>query len=180
MNATDFEAAFAAVIGHEGGFTDRRSDPGNWTGGRVGAGTLKGTKYGISAASYPYEDIAGMTPAVAKMIYFRDYWKPSGAYACPRGISYAVFDSAVNNGRINAAKFLQRAAGVLADGIVGPKTLAAVRIAANKDPRKLLKEFQAQRTWHHMKLDKMDDEYGLGWSRRLMDVLITAYDLMEK
>ena len=32
----NFDKAFKLLIGHEGGFTDNRSDPGNWTGGKVG------------------------------------------------------------------------------------------------------------------------------------------------
>ena len=48
-----FAAAIAMVLAHEGGFQGMPDDPGNWTGGRLGDGTLKGTKFGISAASYP-------------------------------------------------------------------------------------------------------------------------------
>lgn len=32
---------------------------GNWTGSMIGRGAMRGTKYGVSAASYPYLDIAG-------------------------------------------------------------------------------------------------------------------------
>ena len=68
------EEAFAVVIGHEGGFCVERTDPGNWTGGAVGRGVLRGTKFGISAAAYPTQDIANLTPEAAATIYRRDYW----------------------------------------------------------------------------------------------------------
>ena len=71
---TAFEQALAVVLGHEGGFCAERSDPGNWTGGAVGCGELRGTKFGISAAAYPAEDIANLTPEAAAAIYRRDYW----------------------------------------------------------------------------------------------------------
>jgi lysozyme family protein len=44
-----FDAAFIRLIDHEGAYSADPRDPGNWTGGRVNAGQLKGTKYGIAA-----------------------------------------------------------------------------------------------------------------------------------
>jgi len=41
-----------------------------------------------------------------------------------------VVDAGVNHGVRRAAKWLQRAAGVEEDGIVGPRTLAAVNVIA--------------------------------------------------
>jgi hypothetical protein len=46
-------------------------DPGNWTGGKVGKGQLKGTKYDVSAAAFPKENIAGLTKDKAIAIYKR-------------------------------------------------------------------------------------------------------------
>lgn len=51
------ERAYAVVLGYEGGFTQDPRDPGNWTGGRIGHGQLRGTQHGISAAAYPNLDI---------------------------------------------------------------------------------------------------------------------------
>ena len=44
-----FDKVFNRVIGHEGGFQNMHHDRGNWTGGKVGEGELKGTKFGLSA-----------------------------------------------------------------------------------------------------------------------------------
>tara|TARA_R100001086_G_scaffold243170_1_gene171730 strand:- start:650 stop:1189 length:540 start_codon:yes stop_codon:yes gene_type:complete len=177
---SEYDFAFEQVIGHEGGYTNRRSDPGNWTGGRIGSGILKGTKYGISAGSYPQLDIRSLTIEDAKQIYYRDYFISSGAALCPPGLSLAVFDAGVNTGNSRARRWLQLAVGVAADGVIGPKTKAAIDDRTARNPLGVLKEFQAQRTWHHMKLDSMDDEYGLGWSRRIIDVTITAVDRIKK
>jgi len=57
-----FDQAFALVVGIEGGFSTDQNDPGNWTSGKVCIGEFKGTKYGISAASYPHLDIPNLTP----------------------------------------------------------------------------------------------------------------------
>jgi len=52
----------------------------------------------------------------------------------PAPVDLAVFDAAVNVGPGRSAKWLQRAVGVDADGILGPGTLAAVAVP---DPKAL-------------------------------------------
>lgn len=44
MSRSNFTPSMGIVLQHEGGFTDDRRDPGNWTGGKVGKGVLLGTK----------------------------------------------------------------------------------------------------------------------------------------
>ena len=170
----DFDFCFEQVIGHEGGYTTRKSDHGNWTGGKVGKGLLKGTKYGISAASYPTLDIKNLNIQKARSIYYKDYWTASGASLCDPGCSLVVFDAAVNAGNARARKWLQMAVGATPDGVLGPITRQALLKKMLNDDEGFLMEFQAQRTFHHMKIKHMVDEYGLGWSRRLCDVLMVA------
>jgi lysozyme family protein len=70
----NFANCFAFTLGAEGGYSNNPGDPGNWTGGAVGHGEVRGTKYGISASAYPALDIANLTEAQAEEIYRRDYW----------------------------------------------------------------------------------------------------------
>ena len=60
----------------------------------------------------------------------------------PFPIAFAHFDAAVNTGVRQAAKLLQRAAGVEDDGRIGAITLGAVRAA---DERRLLEDMLWQR-----------------------------------
>lgn len=158
-----FERAFAVVVGHEGGFTADPADPGNWTGGACGVGVCRGTKFGISAAAYPGVDVAGLTLEEAGVLYRRDYWDRVRGDALPGPLALLVFDAAVNAGVGRAARWLQEAVGVAADGAVGPMTLAAVQGAAGAA---VMAEFQARRllfmaglpTWRR---------FGAGWARRL-------------
>ena len=60
VDSITFDEAFRRLIGHEGGYSTDRRDPGNWTGGKVGVGVLKGTKYGIAANTYPNLDIKNL------------------------------------------------------------------------------------------------------------------------
>lgn len=167
----DFDRAFELLIGHEGGFQKDPRDRGNWTGGKVGVGQLKGTKFGISAMTYPGEDIEGMTLDRAKQLYARDFWGKAGADLVPDVLRYDVFDTAVNSGTKRAVQFIQRALGVADDGVIGPVTTLAL---SHIDPYRLLARFNGHR------LDFLNDNpelwatYGRGWSQRIAENLIGA------
>jgi lysozyme family protein len=154
----DFDTAFDRLIGSEGRFSIRRSDPGNWTGGKVGVGELKGTKYGISAATYPKLDIRNLTLGDARAIYRADFWRND----FPPALAFQLFDAAVNHGAGNAAKILQRALGVEADGKIGPVTRAAVAAA---DPFVLGVLFGAERLDFWTRCGDWAGS-GKGWTRR--------------
>lgn len=161
---TAFEKAFAIVVGEEGGFGADPRDPGKWTSGRCGVGACKGTRFGISAASYPQVDIAGLSLDGARAIYLRDYWNAVRGDALPPALALLVFDSAVNNGAGQAIRWLQSALGVAADGSIGPHTLDAVARAA--PGAALLAEFQATRLMFMAGLPTWRT-FGRGWARRL-------------
>jgi lysozyme family protein len=143
----NFDQAFAVLVDpqHEGGFTKDVADPGNWTGGQPGQGVLKGTKYGISAKSYPGEDIENLTLDRAKALYLRDFWGPAGCDLVPDPVKYQLFDTAVNTSApghpVTAIRMLQRAIGVTDDGVIGPQTTLRLSTC---DGQWLLRRFQAQ------------------------------------
>ena len=162
-----FDEAFEKLIGHEGGFTDDRNDPGNWTGGKIGAGELRGTKYGIAANSYPTEDIKNLTVDRAKAIYRRDYWNKVMSDELPAAIRYAVFDAAVNSGVRQSVRWLQRAVAVKDDGVIGPVTMAAINA---QDPQALLRRMLSQRLRFMTDLTAWPN-FSRGWARRIADLM---------
>jgi lysozyme family protein len=120
----DFDTAFDKLIAPDREGSALSLDPhdrGNWTSGETGKGQLKGSKYGISAAQYPGEDIAALTEARSRELYRRDYWGAAGCDAVPDGIKFDLFDMAVNSGKGNAVRTLQKAVGATADGVLGPQ-----------------------------------------------------------
>lgn len=174
-----FEQAFAIVIGHEGGFDTTHADPGNWTGGAVGQGDLRGTNWGISAAAYPAVDIAALTQEAARSIYRTDYWDRLHADSLPPPLALLVFDAGVNNGIHRAVLWLQIAVGTAPDGQIGPATLAALKTrGAAIGGAGLCAEFQARRmdfmaglaTWR---------SFGLGWARRLCQLPYQSITMTE-
>jgi lysozyme family protein len=163
-----FNTAFDRLISSEGGYSDDSRDLGNWTGGKVGVGELKGTKYGIAAHAYPYLDIRNLTLAQAKEIYYRDFWSIIGE-AHP-SIKFQLFDAAVNHGHPNAIRMLQDALRVAPDGQWGKVSQAALDAMETND---VLLRFVAYRLKFWAKL-KVFDVYGRGWTNRGADNLLHA------
>ena len=160
----NFDQCFAFTVAAEGGFSDNAADPGNWTGGAVGHGELHGTKYGISAAAYPALDIRNLSEDAAKQIYQRDYWATIAGDALPSPVALVAFDAAVHAGCRMAVTWLQQAANVAADGVLGPQSLAAVD---HGDAGAIAREALARRVDYSARLPTWP-VFGLGWSRRFV------------
>lgn len=165
---SNFDRMFDIVVGHEGGFTDNASDAGNWTGGVVGSGVCRGTRFGISAAAYPDLDIANLTIDAARRVYQRDYWQRLAGDRLPPALALLAFDASVNNGTGRAIRWLQQLVNVTQDGIAGEVTLHAIdRAATSPDAiADLCVEFLALRLLFMSSLPAWKT-FGLGWARRL-------------
>ncbi len=166
----NFDVVFDRVIGHEGGFSDNPNDPGNYTGGKVGVGELKGTKYGIAANTYQTIDIKNLTEKQARAIYYEDWWQALGIDRFSSAMQFQMFDAAFNHGMYNASRIYQRAVGAKDDGIIGRNTLSAASKISEDD--RLLR-FLAFRLKFYTSLRTFDD-FGRGWSNRVADNLLHA------
>lgn len=167
-----YDKYFERLIGHEGKFQDDPNDRGNWTTGKIGKGQLKGTKYGISAMSYPDEDIKNLTIDRAKELYRRDFWERFDGDDIHPALAYQLFDAAVNHGPGNAVRILQRGIDIADDGDLGPNTQAAIDLVGVDDTLKL---FNASRIRFFIKLSTFD-RYGRGWMKRVAENLEYAAD----
>jgi hypothetical protein len=98
MAAGNFDACIPFIFREEGGFTKDPHDPGNWTGGKVGKGVLKGTNFGIAANSHPNLDIPNLTKAEAAKLYRVEYWSACSCDLLGIGVDLVVMDAAVNSG----------------------------------------------------------------------------------
>jgi len=170
--ADKFDTFIRRILSHEGGYSTDRTDPGNWTGGRVGVGTLKGTKFGIAANTYPTLDIKNLTWETAAALYRRDFWDAAKAGQLPPAAGFQLLDGAVNSGVRRATQWLQRAARVADDGILGPASLAAIKAT---DPNDLVFRFLAERLDFMTGLTNWPN-HGKGWARRIAANLRLAAD----
>jgi lysozyme family protein len=165
-----FLTYFDRLIASEGAYTISYEDPGNWTSGRVGVGSLKGTKYGIAANTYPDLNIRDLTLDDARAVYFRDWWQKLGADELPEAVAFQMWTFAVNAGMGTAKRGLQFAVGVAQDGQIGPLTLAAVKRADLCD---ILLRFNSFVLDHYTSLS-IWPTYGKGWARRVAANLLYA------
>ena len=149
-----FNQAFKKILTFEGGYSNDSNDPGGET------------KFGISKKSYPDLNIEALTLEDVKKIYRKDYWEAASCDKLPPSIALLIFDSAINQGVKTAIKLLQKSLGVKKDGIIGPKTLKAAKMA---DERELKIEFLSQRALLYTQT-KDFDRYGRGWMRRLFEL----------
>lgn len=166
MAKGNFAPCLADVLVHEGGYTSDRRDPGNWTGGKVGAGVLKGTKKGISAAAFPHLDIKALNDNQIAEIYGAKYWRPIRGDELPAGVDLSTFDYGVNSGPSRSAKDLQRVLGVTADGRIGPVTILAAKAA---DARSVIKGHCGKRMGFLRSL-AIWQTYRNGWTSRVAKV----------
>ena len=158
----NWEAAFAAVLKHEGGYVNHPKDPG----GMTNLGVTKRAWEGYVGHEVDEAAMRALTPEVVKPFYKKMYWDKIKGDDLPSGVDYAAYDLAVNSGTGRAAKYLQEIAGVPSDGVIGPKSIAAIQ-ACPAD--------EMVDTLCNMRLDFLKrlptwDTFGKGWGRRVADV----------
>lgn len=145
----DFDKAFDRLMGHEGGYTPGKGDPGGET------------KWGICKRSYPQLDVQSLTRDGAKAIYKRDFWDRV-AIASP-ALRYQAFDFAVNSGIDTTVRKLQQVLGVADDGAWGPVSAAAL---ARVDESDVLMRLLAARI-RFMTRCSTWALHGAGWMNRI-------------
>ncbi len=151
-DVTDFDRAVEVVLQHEGGLVDDPDDPGGITnhgislrflrrvrpGARLGEASRLGEAFGgarAGGARVGPEDVRNLTRSEAIELYRRHFWHRYGyASLWDQRVATKVFDLSVNMGPRGAHVCLQRALRaaeepVVEDGVLGPKTLAAVHRA---------------------------------------------------
>ncbi|WP_118808174.1 glycoside hydrolase family 108 protein [Haemophilus haemolyticus] len=150
-----FQQIFDRLIGHEGGYVNDPRDPGSETNWGV-------TKRTAQANGYT-GNMKTMTRQQAYEIYYRAFWLRYNCEQMPDAVAYQFFDAAVNHGFGNASRMLQRAVGVLDDGIIGKYSLEAI----NRNPiSDTLMVLNGERLNFYIRL-KNFDRYGKGWVNRV-------------
>jgi lysozyme family protein len=168
MNS-NFEASLAHVLQSEGGFVDNPADPG----GMTNLGCTKAVWEEFVGHPVSEADMRGLTPDDVAPLYKRKYWDKVSGDDLPAGLDYAVFDAAINSGPGRAAKWLQEAVGVTADGAIGSGTLAAV---AAFDVQELIKAYNDKRLGFLQSLPTFGT-FGKGWTTRVAFVQAAASEL---
>jgi len=146
-----FDEVFDRLLGHEGNYSNDPNDPGGET------------NWGISKRSYPNLIIKELTREDAFNIYKRDFWNRIEADKLPDGISFQLFDFAVNSGIETAIRYFQRSLNIADDGYWGPISSLAASKSSEPD---MIMNFNAERLDFMTRLSNWNSA-GKGWARRI-------------
>ena len=163
----DFKTAILITLDHEGGFQKDSNDHANWSSGKIGEGTLVGTKYGITTLDMPGVDIENLTPDQAVEYYMEHYWKSPYSQINSQAVANKLFDLGVLFGIGTAVGVLQLTLGVTVDHNFGPLTLQAVN---ESDETSLLTKYKEKMVTHAFNVATANPDersYLRGWGNRI-------------
>ena len=129
------------------------------------------TKFGVAKKANPTLNITSLTWEQAKSVYFTKYWSAGKSDQLPDKIAIIHFDGCINHGVSRANKFSQEALGVVADGVIVPKTIAAAN--AVMKPEEIVQHIARLRRNYYeaiIRNDPTQAKYRNGWLRRINEV----------
>jgi len=168
----NWDACFAMVIKHEGGFVDHPRDPG----GMTNLGVTRSAWQGYLNRDVTEAEMRALTPEVVKPFYKSLYWDRIKADSLPSGVDYAAYDLAVNSGPHRAAQYLQQIAGVTVDGMIGPKSLEAIKACDAKETADTICDMRLD----FLKKLSTFGTFGRGWTDRVGKVKAKAISMADK
>lgn len=130
------------------------------------------TKYGI-AQNATRKVVRDMNLEDAMVHYYNNYWLASNCNAMPAKLSLIHFDGCVNHGVRQAGKFLQRALGVVDDGIVGARTLDMINSLNDAEIIDAIESIAEQRVNFYNRIAERkpsQQKFLKGWLRRINEV----------
>lgn len=163
MAAGNYPKALTLILVHEGGYVNHPRDPGGATNKGVTQRVYDAYR---KARGERLRSVKSIDKAEVGDIYKKQYWDAVRGDDLPGGVDYAVFDFAINSGPRRAIKYLQNAVSAVPDGVLGSKTLAAVRAA---DASRLINALCTARQKYLESLDTFA-VFGKGWTRRVAEV----------
>lgn len=165
---SDIEHILDAIIRREGGYVNHPADRGGPTQYGITAQTLGGwRKQGRAATA---SEVAALSEAEARSIYRQQYIILPGFEQITHPALLALLvDAGVHSGPKRAVQWLQTALGVTADGVIGPKTRAALSVV---EQGVLYGKVLGQRLRHLGRLitdDPKQSAFAAGWMNRMAE-----------
>ena len=166
----NWEQCFALVLKHEGGFVNHPKDPG----GMTNLGVTRTNWELFLDHDVTEADMRALTPEMVKPFYKKNYWDRIRGDELPSGVDYAAYDLAVNSGTGRAAKYLQQIAGVIVDGVIGPRSMEAIQKCDAED----VVDGICNLRMDFLKNLGTFDTFGKGWTTRVNDVKAKATEMV--
>ena len=183
-----------AIVPREGGYVNDPDDPGGATKYGVTIGTMR--RLGLDKTGDGHvttADVKALTREDAVSIFVDHYFHRPRISQLPEPLQASVFDMNVNAGA-NAVKILQRLVAAMgfpavADGVIGPKTIAAVNAAAQAAPDHIADAYGiARRNYYFRLADRRaaSRKYARtraggkgGWIRRAEEFISPRYHMTD-
>jgi len=169
----NFSSSFELLLKHEGGYVNHPDDPG----GRTNHGITQRVYEKFLGEDVTEEEMKDMPLEDVFSIYKEDYWDRIRGDELPSGVDLCVFDWAVNSGVSQASKALQRVLGVLDDGIIGSRTVAAT---CRQENQTVVVEAISQKREDFYRSLGTFDTFGRGWLRRNDETRDEALRMIEE
>ena len=172
----NFPEALVHTLQFEGGWSNNPNDPG----GATMKGITQHTYNQYLGRPASQDELRNISDADVAAIYRKRYWDECLGDALADGLDFALFDAAVNTGPREASRLLQRIVGVPADGVLGPKSVAAVNeyIAAQGLPKLIDAYTEARQAYYRLLPTYV--HFGEGWRKRTDEVAVLAKGLSEQ
>lgn len=163
---SNFERAMEQTLGFEMGEANHPKDRGGHT------------YRGITQALYdrwrkrkgfPLRTVTEVTDDEIVAIAREEFWDPCRCGELPAHLAIAVFDMAFHSSPRDASIALQQALGVIVDGQVGMKTIAASRAAGPDIVLAFLKARAREMRDIWLRDPEQLRSFGAGWMNRLLD-----------
>ena len=154
------EAIAEEIVSREGGYVNDPDDPGGATKFGVTIGTMRRLRRDLTGdGKVTTADVRALDRDLAKEIFIRDYFRRPRIGELPEVLQASVFDMYVNAG-LAAVKILQRllrdmGQPITVDGLIGPRTVEAAKIAWAAAPNYLADAYGiARRNYYYALADR--------------------------
>lgn len=174
---SQFDECLKRILKHEGGYVNDSLD----RGGRTNLGVTQAVWEEWVGHPVSEADMRNLTVEKVAPLYKKRYWDRASCDLLPKGVSYLVFDFAINAGVGRAIKTLQSTVRSDPDGVIGNQTLARVNAM---DAKVLVQQFSEARAdfYQGIVARKPDQARFLkGWLNRVEESKLTALaDIQEQ
>jgi lysozyme family protein len=177
----NFEKIISWVHLDEGEYSDDEGDDGgptrlgitiyDWARWSGQSRPERGTKHWAKLT----EEVKNLDEDTVKRIYRAWYWDECSCDDLPGGVDYFIFDCGLLSGTGTAIRWLQRSVGAVPDGVIGPKTRAAIQA---DDAASIISKVEALR---RSRLKSLKDwkRFGHGWTNRVNKSVLRAKKLVK-
>jgi lysozyme family protein len=165
---SNFETAFQATMRREGGFV--LHNVAGDRGGQTYAGIAR--NFHPQWAGWSHIDRNDVPPTeLVREFYRREFWDRMRCDELKPKIAAHLFDFGVNAGIRTAVRLAQVVAGATPDGVIGPKTIAALNAMDEPEFEMAYTIAKISRYAEIVNRDRSQGKFLLGWVNRTLGAL---------